>query len=85
MLTEGIMGWMKKCSLSLCRATECQNQNRLWPAGRDFFCFLMSYETVFRKEKIGLKQLSSTICVTYLFYFWPQWVFTAAGGLSLGV
>ena len=58
------MGWMKKCSLSLCSATECQNQNLLRPAGRDFFCvcFLMSYKTVFRKEKIGLKQLSSTIC-----------------------
>ena len=49
--------------------------------------FLMSYKTVFIKEKIALKQLCSTIFlkdVTYLFYFWPQWVFTASGRLFLG-
>ena len=66
MLTEGIMGWMKKCS----RLWVVPQSARIRIAyGRQagiFFCFcfcffLMSYKTVFIKEKIGLKQLCSTI------------------------
>ena len=46
----------------------------------------MSYKTVFIKEKIGLKQLCSTIFFfkMLLLLLWLQRVFIAAGGLSLG-